>query len=276
MTTDYFSDFFELDHLQSTTSTSVIKKLKAHFARHGIPEQLVTDNGPQFVSRDFLQFVKEWDFEHFTNSLRHSQANGKAESAVKEVKRIIMKCKKAGSDTFLALLDHRNTPPASVQISPAQRLFSRRTRSLLPLSVELLKPKTADDDLTHLKLCLRKPGSVRKRLDERSYEVQTSCGVLRRNRVHLKKIIPPTKNNDAPTTQGPLMEMSREPIISSPMILPDEEPNLSPTTSSASPSPQANTQESMSSGQSTVKTPVLRRSQRLRKLPAHLKDVVLK
>ena len=223
-----------------------------------------------------------------------------------------MKCKKAGSDTFLALLDHRNTPPASVQISPAQRLFSRRTRSLLPLSAELLKPKTVDDDLTHLKLRLRqqqqaryynrgacdllplkegdlvrikrwqlgkkewKPGSVRKRLDERSYEVQTSCGVLRRNRVHLKKIIPPTKNNDAPTTQGPLMEMSREPITSSPMILPDEEPSLSPTTSSASPSPQANTQESMSSGQSTVKTPVLRRSQRLRKLPAHLKDFVLK
>ena len=92
VTTDYFSDFFELDHLRSTTSTSVIKKLKAHFSRHGIPEQLVTDNGSQFVSREFVKFAKEWDFEHFTNSPRHSQANGKAESAVKEAKKIIMKC----------------------------------------------------------------------------------------------------------------------------------------------------------------------------------------
>ena len=64
VTVDYFSDFFELDHLRSTSSVYVIKKLKGHFARHGIPEQLVTDNGPQFVARDFLKFSKEWDFEH--------------------------------------------------------------------------------------------------------------------------------------------------------------------------------------------------------------------
>ena len=83
VTVDYFSDFFELDHLRSTSSVYVIKKLKGHFARHGIPEQLVTDNGPQFVSHDFLKFSKEWDFEHRTRSPHHSQSNGKAESAVK-------------------------------------------------------------------------------------------------------------------------------------------------------------------------------------------------
>ena len=83
-------------------------KLKAHFERHGIPEQLITDNGPQFVSRDFLKFSKEWDFDHRTSSPSHSQSNGKAESAVKGAKKILMKCKKAGSDAFLALLNHRN------------------------------------------------------------------------------------------------------------------------------------------------------------------------
>ena len=46
VTVDYFSDFFELDHLRSISSVYVIKKLKGHFARHGIPEQLVTDYGP--------------------------------------------------------------------------------------------------------------------------------------------------------------------------------------------------------------------------------------
>ena len=56
VTVDYFSDFFELDHLRSTSSVYVIKKLKGHFARHGILEQLVTDNGPQFVSHNFLKF----------------------------------------------------------------------------------------------------------------------------------------------------------------------------------------------------------------------------
>ena len=93
----------------------VIRKLKAHFARHGIPEQLVTDNGSQFTSRDFLKFSRDWDFEHLTSSPHHSQGNGKAESAVKEAKKILRKCRVSGSDAFLALLDHRNTPPAKLE-----------------------------------------------------------------------------------------------------------------------------------------------------------------
>ena len=38
VTSDYYNDFLELDHLRSPSSVYVIRKLKAHFARHGIPE----------------------------------------------------------------------------------------------------------------------------------------------------------------------------------------------------------------------------------------------
>ena len=74
VTSDYFNNFFELDNLGSTSSVHVIRKLKAHFARHTIPEQLVTDNGPQSTSSDFLKFSKEWDFEHRTYSQSSSQS----------------------------------------------------------------------------------------------------------------------------------------------------------------------------------------------------------
>lgn len=62
VTADYCSDFFELDHLRSPSSVCVIRKLKAHFARHGIPEQLVTDKGSQLTSCDFLKFSRDLDF----------------------------------------------------------------------------------------------------------------------------------------------------------------------------------------------------------------------
>ena len=89
-----------------------------------------------------------------------SQSNGKAESAVKEATKILLKYKKR-SDAFLALLDHSNTPPAVIQISPAQRFLNRRTRSLLPMSAGLLKPSVADEDTTHTKLRLRQQQQAR-------------------------------------------------------------------------------------------------------------------
>ena len=96
------------------------RKLKADFERHGISEQLVTVNGLQFTSRDFLKFIEEWDFEHLTGSPHHRQGNGKAESAVKESKKILRKCRAGGSHAFLDLLNTHNTPLASVQVRLAQ------------------------------------------------------------------------------------------------------------------------------------------------------------
>lgn len=88
--------------------------------RQGIPEQLVTVNGLQFTSRDFLRFTEEWDFEHLTSSRHHSEGNGEAESALKESMKILRKCRASGSDAFLELLNIHNTPPAGVQVSLAQ------------------------------------------------------------------------------------------------------------------------------------------------------------
>ena len=108
-----------------------------------------------------MKFSKEWDFERRTSSPHHSQLNGKAKSAAKQAKKILLKCSKTGLDTFLALLDHMSTPPASMQISPAQRLFSRRTRSLLPITAGLFKPSVTDEDVTHTKLCRRQQQQAR-------------------------------------------------------------------------------------------------------------------
>lgn len=55
-------------------------------------------------------------------------------------KSLITKAKKARKDPYLAILAYRNTPSQNMDSSPAQRLFSRRTKTLLPTSSKLLKP----------------------------------------------------------------------------------------------------------------------------------------
>ena len=46
VTVDYLFNFWEVDHLENTQSKTVIRKLKTHFAHHGIPDILYSDNDP--------------------------------------------------------------------------------------------------------------------------------------------------------------------------------------------------------------------------------------
>ena len=141
ITVDYFSNFWEIDYLENTLSTTVIHKLRAQFARYGIPDTCFSDNGPQFNSIEFRKFAKEWDFRHETSSPLYPQSNGKVEHAVQTAKSLMRKGKHAKSDPYLAILDFRNTPTQGYETSPAQRLMNRRTKTLLPMKETLLKPK---------------------------------------------------------------------------------------------------------------------------------------
>ncbi|XP_053389324.1 uncharacterized protein LOC128552315 [Mercenaria mercenaria] len=129
---DYFSNFFEIDRLYETTSKEIVAKLKQHFARHGIPERVISDNASVYKSEKFKSFSRKWDFTHVTSSARYPRSNGKAENAVKTAKCIMKKAKHSHTDPMLALLNFRNTPQQATSYSPAQQLMNRKTRTLLP------------------------------------------------------------------------------------------------------------------------------------------------
>ena len=49
-----------MDELDDTLATLVINKTKAHFARFGVPRICHTDNGPQFTSKDYMDFASQY------------------------------------------------------------------------------------------------------------------------------------------------------------------------------------------------------------------------
>ena len=75
---DYYINFFEINELKKTTTQAVVNALRPHFARHGDPSKLISDNGPQYRSQEFAEFVRELGFEHVTSSPLYPQSNGKA------------------------------------------------------------------------------------------------------------------------------------------------------------------------------------------------------
>lgn len=62
-----------------TRCTDVIVHLKSMFKRHGIPETLVTDNGPHYLGAHMSAFTAEYKFEHVTSSPRYPQSTDEAE-----------------------------------------------------------------------------------------------------------------------------------------------------------------------------------------------------
>ena len=92
--TDYFSNYIEVARLSATSTQTVVRELKTMFARFGISEILVTDNGPQFSSNEFQVFARGWSFNYVTTSPRYPQSNGKVENAVRTVKRLFENAKK--------------------------------------------------------------------------------------------------------------------------------------------------------------------------------------
>ena len=160
---DFYSHFFEVAQLHSSTSSAIIRKLKPIFARFGIQEQVLSDNGPQFSSQEFEECARQYDFNHTTSSPHYPQSNGMAEKYVQIVKRIFKKTKLDCRDPLLGILEYRTTP-LEAGYSPAQLLQGRQLRTTLPTLPRQLEPKPINHTEAKLKL------ERAKQLEKRNYD----------------------------------------------------------------------------------------------------------
>ena len=144
---DYYSRWFEIRRLNDQSSARVISVLKKLFSTHGIPDIIVSDNGPQFTSDAFRLFTTEYDFVHVTSSPKYPRANGEVERAVRTVKALLRK----NEDPYPALVAYRSTPLQN-GFSPSELLMGRRLRTKVPVMPSVLKPNVQDTDRQRVQL----------------------------------------------------------------------------------------------------------------------------
>ena len=134
---DAYSKFPEVVKMNSTTVRTTITALRDIFSRHGLPEIIVSDNGPQFTAKEFQQFCSNNGILHRTSAAYKPSTNGQAERVVQILKSAIRQAQLTNTDvaTVLAkyLLVYRNTPHSTTGESPSMLLMGRRLRTRLDL-----------------------------------------------------------------------------------------------------------------------------------------------
>jgi len=219
---DRYSGFLFCEKLSSTATTDIVKILNNWFLDFGFPNVIRSDNGPQFRT-NFKLFCDKNNIVHETSSPYNAQSNGLAESGVKNLKHLLLKCEEKGENFKLALSELRAMPRAD-GFSPSQMFFKRAVRGSLPnlqghpnfaLAEE---SRVSEREKSNLKAPVQSQIEVGQKVfvqhpisklwdqegiiismheNGRSYEIQISDKVYRRNRRFIRPF--PKVSNDLET-----------------------------------------------------------------------------
>ena len=106
---DYFNRYPVVHKLSSTSTKAIVNAVKQTFSIFGVPQEIVSDNGPQF-GNDHNNFCSDWGIKHTTSNPHFPQSNGFIERQIKFIKPLMKKCIKSGVDLHTAMLHTRATP----------------------------------------------------------------------------------------------------------------------------------------------------------------------
>ncbi|XP_060074282.1 uncharacterized protein K02A2.6-like [Ylistrum balloti] len=159
---DAHSKWPEVVAMTLTMAERTVEVLREIFCRNGVPAQVVSDNGPQFKSEHFANFMKSNGIKHTTSAPYHPSTNGLAERFVQSFKSAMKASKDSGSiQKRLAnfLLAYRNSKHMTTNESPAKLFMGRN----LPSRLDLIKP------------------DVRRRVNEQQWKQESKRRVLCRS-----------------------------------------------------------------------------------------------
>ena len=133
---DYYSTYYEVEILTSVTASQIISRLEKIFAVHGLPVPITSDNGPQFLSEEFEQYLVDNGILERKVTPLWAQANGEVErqnrSLLKSMRIAQAEGKNWRKELVRFLAACRTTPHTVTGICPAELLFGRKIRTKLP------------------------------------------------------------------------------------------------------------------------------------------------
>ena len=106
--------------------------------RYGIPLVLISDNGPQFMSGRFQEFLADFGIEHRTSSVSHPQSNGQVEVTnrilLRGMEKRLQDAKGRWAEELPKVLwSYRTTPRTSIGETPFKLCYG--TKAVIPVEI---------------------------------------------------------------------------------------------------------------------------------------------
>jgi len=120
--------------MRSTDAAATISVLSNLFTRYGFPEQVVSDNGPPFQSKEYGDFLRLNGIQRVLVSPYHPAANGQTEPFVQTFKKFLKASERDGTLNLRiqnSLLSYRSTQHATTGTTPAKLFLQRELRTRL-------------------------------------------------------------------------------------------------------------------------------------------------
>lgn len=138
---DSFSKWLEVFQMGKTGAIETIDKMMSVVDTFGYPVEIVSDNGPPFSSREFHNFWESRNVKITHSPPFHPQSNGFGEVSVKIAKQALKKMvvdselRNVSLKTRVSnfLRKYRNTPTTTTGKSPAEMIFSFKSRTVFDM-----------------------------------------------------------------------------------------------------------------------------------------------
>jgi len=138
---DYFTEWVEAKAVNKIESSDVIEFLIEVFSRHGIPEILISGNGPQFISNQTKGFLDIYNVYLKPSTPYHPETNGKVENRYKQIGKYLRllseQCRDWDEVLPSALCALRTTKNEKTGFSSFELLYGRRDKQPFELLVNL-------------------------------------------------------------------------------------------------------------------------------------------
>ena len=138
---DYFSKFPFLFQVKTTSFANLKDHLEELFSVEGIPDEIMSDNGPPFNGKEFSSYLTGLGIRHTTSSPHYPRSNGFIERQIQTVKRLIEKANSSGRSHQEALTSLRAQPLGDGLPSPSKILHGRSlvTRKASPVDLTVVR-----------------------------------------------------------------------------------------------------------------------------------------